>query len=300
MRTTGMVVVVVVFGGLGCFSTARYDDAHARRVASINARYEAERAEDERRQVELVAMLESHEAMLIPVGPLGRLGQAGQLTPLAALGPLGPLRPAPLSGPVSRVDERDDIVECRDHCERRGIDDAVDGWHTDDKLRTQCLHQICEPAYADALTKTYADADLHWVMSQLARSDGADIEALMALSHNQAVSHHIEDERRELAQLRARAGERRERERQAEIAASAQRRDAEVSSERSAHRARIQAAAFAARDGDPINARPSSVCAAGDDQLSRITGCRSELPVTDPGPALPPSLAAERPPTAGP
>jgi hypothetical protein len=137
-------------------------------------------------------------------------------------------------------------------------------------------------------------------MSQLARSDGADLEALMALSHNQAVLRHIEDERRELAQLRARAGERRDRERQAEIAASAHRRDAEISSERSAHRARIQAAAFAAKGGDPISARPSSVCAAGDDQLSRITGCHSELPVADPGPSLPSSMAAERSPTAGP
>jgi hypothetical protein len=44
MRMMGVVVIALaVTGGVGCFSTASYDHAHVRRVATINARYEAAR-----------------------------------------------------------------------------------------------------------------------------------------------------------------------------------------------------------------------------------------------------------------
>jgi hypothetical protein len=269
MRTTGLVVVAVVIGVVGCFSTASYDDAHARRVASINARYEAELVQEQQHQAVLVAALAADQALLIPI------------------------KSGALSGPVSRVDEREAIVECRNHCDHRGVDASLDEIHPNGPITAQCLHDICEPAYVDALTKTYVDADAHWVTNQIAVSEGADLEALMAFSHNQAVARHIEDDRRALAQLQAQTRQRVERERQAEIAASAQRRDLEITSGRAAHRVRVQAAAFAARDRGPISPGPSSLCAAGDPRLSTITGCRSE-------PALPdvaPPPQTEQPPT---
>ncbi len=258
MRATGLVVVVVVaVGAGGCFSTARYDDAHAQRVASINARYDAERLQDQEREVALVSALEEHRALLIPI------------------------KPGSLSAPVSRVDEREAIVECRSRCDRRGIDESLDGKHPNDQVKAQCLHEICEPAYVDALTKTYADADVRWVSSRLAASDGADLEALMTFSHNQAVSRHIEEDTRRLAQLRAHTNQHLEQDRQAEIAASARRRDSEIASGRAAQRARVRAAAFAARERGPISAGQSSLCAAGDPGLGSITGCRSEPPLPE-------------------
>jgi len=84
MRTTGLVVVVVVVGS-GCFSTARYDDAHLRRVASINARYAAESQRVAEQYASLVAVLDEERRDLIPMAP-------------------GP------DAPVSRIDEREDIV----------------------------------------------------------------------------------------------------------------------------------------------------------------------------------------------
>ena len=264
MRTTGLVVVVVVgLGGIGCFSTARYDDAHAQRVATINARYEAERLQEQEREASLVAALEEHRALLIPI------------------------KPGSLSAPVSRVDEREAIVECRSQCDRRGIDESLDGRHPNVRVKTQCLHDLCEPAYVDALTRTYVDADLRWVSGQLAASEGAEREALMTFSHNQAVSRHIEEDTRGLAQLQARASQRLEREHQAELAASARRRDSEIASGRAAHRARVQAAAFAAKDRDPLGAGQSSLCAAGDPRLSSITGCRPEPPRPELAPSPP-------------
>jgi len=262
MRTTGLVVVVVVaVGGLGCFSTARYEDAHIQRVASINARYEAERTQAQQREAELTAALEADRRLLAPTKPGSRCT------------------------PLHRVDEREAIVECRDQCERRAIDESLDGY-LNEQIRKQCVHEICEPAYVDALTKTYVDADVHWVTSQLAASENADLESLMAFSHNQQVSRHLDDEARGLAKLQAQVRQQLERDRQAEIAASAWRRDQDIASGRAAHRARVQAAAFAARDAAPIDFEQSSLCTEGDPRLSRITGCRVERPLPDLAPTL--------------
>ena len=133
----------------------------------------------------------------------------------------------------------------------------------------------------DALTKTYVNADIHWVTSQRALSEGAELESLLAFSHNQAVTRRIEEDTRGLAQLQAQNRQRLERDREAEIAASARRRDAEIASGRAAHRARLQAAAFAARDRGPIGAGELSLCTADDPQLRHVAGCRSEQPPPD-------------------
>jgi hypothetical protein len=254
MQATALVVVVAV-GGFGCFSTARYDDAHVQRVASINARYEAETLDEQQREVELAAVLEEHRALLVPIKPGSR------------------------SAPVRRVAEREDIVECRKQCERLG-DESLEA-SSKGQVEAQCVHEICEPAYVDALTKTYVNADSHWVASQLAVSEDAELESLLAFSHNQAVSRRIEDETRGLAQLQAQHRQHLERDRQAEIAVSARLRDSEIASGRAAHRARIQAAAFAARDGGPISAGESSLCTAGDPRLRHVAGCTPEQPLPD-------------------
>jgi hypothetical protein len=268
MRTTGLFVVMVVTGGLGCFSTARYDDAHTQRVAIINARYEAESAQEARRESELVSALEADEALLIPL----RLGG--------------------LSGPVSRVGDRPDIVECRTQCDRPSADPSVDGIHASGETRTQCLHDICDPAYTDALTRTYVEADVRWVGGQLAAREHADLESLMAFSHDRVVSRRIEDDRRRLAEAQAQARHHLAQVRQAEIAASARRRDLEIASARATHGAGVQAAAFAAKDVGSLSADQPSVCAAGDARLNRIIGCRLELPL----PELAPEPQLEHPP----
>jgi hypothetical protein len=68
MHATAVVVVVVV-GGFGCFSTARYDDAHVQRVANINARYEAENRREAEQYASRVAALDQLRAQLLPIPP---------------------------------------------------------------------------------------------------------------------------------------------------------------------------------------------------------------------------------------
>jgi hypothetical protein len=227
------------------------------RIANINARYEAEVAQAQVRETELIAELERYRALLIPI------------------------KPGSQSAPIRRVDERAAIVECRNRCARCAIDKSPDGRRPDDRVKAQCLHDICEPAYVEALTRTYVEADVRWVTKQAAVLEPRDLESLLAFSHNQAVSRQIEDQAREIARLQAQTRERLARARQAELAASALQRDSEIASGRAAHRARIEAAAFAARDPAPIAGRPSDLCAAGDPRSMRVGVCRLELPLPD-------------------
>lgn len=68
MRVTAVVVVIVV-GGFGCFSTARYDGAHVQRVANIHARYEAESRRQAEQYASRVAALDQLRAQLAPIPP---------------------------------------------------------------------------------------------------------------------------------------------------------------------------------------------------------------------------------------
>lgn len=208
MRTSGMAVAVIVTG-FACFSTARYDTAHVKRVVDINARYDAESRRQQDWIASNIAALDRLKASVIAIAP----GSS--------------------STPIHRVDERDDIVACRSEC-----------------TGAPCMREICQPAYADALVKTYASADLTWVTHQLSASTDADLEALLAFSHNQAVLRAIDAQVSSLAQLQDQARRRLEQEREREIRASIQQRDAEIVSGRAARRARVKAAAdaFAATD----------------------------------------------------
>lgn len=253
MRTVGLVAVVVVaLAGSACFRTARYERAHVQRVERITAHYDAERRLEDERAAALLAALERYRARLIPI------------------------QPGTASTPVMRVGERFDILECRTQCDRRGLDESLDGVHRDEPSRAQCLRDICEPAYADALARTYSEADLHRVTREHGRPPHPDLESLLALSHNQAILAHIDEETRRISELHAQTLERLERERRAELATSARQRDAEIASGRAEHRARVLGAAhaFDASRRGPLATRPPCPCSPADPHAGSAIACR--------------------------
>jgi hypothetical protein len=245
------MVVVAAIGGFGCFSTARYDDAHLQRVARINARYEAERRREDEQYATLASALDKFRMQLVPTKPGS-------------------------SVPVSRINERRDIVECRTRCVRAEAEPPAS---SDEAAQARCLHEVCRPAYVDALTKTYFDADVAWVTDQLSASDDADVdlEALLAFSHNQEVLRYIAAQAKVIEQLRARAHDRLDADHQGEVHASDQQRTSEIASGRAIRRARLRAAAYAftAMDRGPISARQPCVGATVDQLLSRVGECRA-------------------------
>jgi len=251
MRTAGLVVVVVV-GGSGCFSTARYDDAHLQRVASIHARYVAERQRVDEQYASLVAALDEQRADLIPMAPGS-------------------------DAPVSRIDDREEIVRCRSQCEHRAVAGPCEG--SSEPAKAACLHEVCRPAHLDALLKTYFRADLAWATSQRSVSNDAkgdaELEALMARSHNREVRRTLDEQIKALAQQRAQVQSRLARDRQGEIRASEQQRTSEIAAGRAVRRARLQAAADASppMGQGSISARQLGVAAIDDQLLSRVGSC---------------------------
>jgi len=222
MRNRGAVVAVVVMC-LSCFSTAAYDRAHIQRVSSINARYDAALEREREHHAALVAELDRRRALVVPVA-----SDAG-------------------GAPVNRVDQRADIVECRTMC------GAKPGDPTElSRARShmaQCLRDICLPSYVDALVKTYVHADAASATNQLALSSSADLETLLARSHNQALLAEIERQAAVLAQRHARARGNLEQQRQRELQTSMRQRDTEIATSRAARRARVKAAADAFAGG---------------------------------------------------
>jgi len=274
MRTPGVVVVVVV-GGFGCFSTARYDDAHLQRVASINARYAAESQRiDDQYASFVVALDKARREDLIPMTPGS-------------------------DAPVSRVDEREDIVLCRRQCEH----DAPAGpfERLNEPANAACLREVCRPAYLDALRTTYSRADVTWVASQRSLSSDpesdAEFESLMARSHNREVRRTLDEQARTLVRQRAQAERRLAQAYQGEIRASEQQRTSEITSGRAVRRARLQAEAdaFTARGQGSISARQRCVGAIDDQLLSRVGDC--PLGAGLPGGAA--SLQSSQPPEGG-
>ena len=277
MRMTGVAVVVAV-GGFGCFSTARYDDAHLRRVASINARYAAEsqRVDDQYASF-VVALDKVRMEDLIPMTPGS-------------------------DAPVSRVDEREDIVLCRRRCEYRA---PTGPFELRNEPANACLREVCRPAYLDALKQTYSRADVTWVASQRSLSSDperapesdAEFEALMARSHNREVRRTLDEQARALARQRAQAQRRLTQAYQDEIRASEQQRTSEIASGRAMRRVRLQAAAdaFTGMGQGPISARQRCVGAIDDQLLSRVGDC--PLGAGSPGGA--PSLQSSQPPEGG-
>lgn len=218
---THAVVAAVVMMCLGCLSTARYDRAHLQRVAQIHARYEGAIQREHQHYLSRLAELESRRAFVIPVIPA---------------------RPETMSAPLHRIDQRDDIVECRRRCASRRHRDADPS-----PTRSQavpCVRDICQ-SYIDALVETYAAADFAWVIGQLASTADTDIESLLALSHNQSLAASIDEQAKELARRQAQTRSHLEQQRGRELSASAQLRDSEIATARQARRARVKAAADA-------------------------------------------------------
>ena len=113
MRIRGVAIVVVAIVGAGCFSTARYESAHARRILDINARY----ADELRRQEA------SHAANLATLDELR--------------GSLIPIEPGSSSMPLLRVARRADILECRSQrAKAPGARDLCQVLYVDALLRT--------------------------------------------------------------------------------------------------------------------------------------------------------------------
>ena len=177
------MVLVAAIGGFGCFSTARYDDAHLQRVARINARYEAEHRREDEHYAALASALDKFRMQLIPTRP--------------------------------------------------GSSASADG--------------------------------------------DADLDALLAFSHNQEALRYIAAQTKIIEQLQARAHDRLDADRQGEVHASDQQRASEIASGRAIRRARLQAAAYAftAMDQGPISARQPCVGATGAQLLSRVGECRA-------------------------
>jgi hypothetical protein len=248
------MVVAVVVTGLSCFSTARYDHAHVQRVVNIDARYDEETRQEYERHASLATELDTLRASVIPI------------------------KPESSYAPVNRIDEREDIVECRRLCNDRAPGSSTELQHNRNPAAAQCVREICQPAYVDALSKRYFDADVTWVTSQLSSSNEAELESLLAFSHNRALLGTIDQQARASAQRHAHARSRVERERRREIEASMQLRDSEIASGRAAHRARVKAAAdtFAAVDhGIPPVARTTHAAPAATADPS--SGCASDL-----------------------
>lgn len=238
MRNRG-VVVAVALTCLSCFSTARYDRAHTQRVSNINARYDAAVEREHQHYISFVTDLGKRRASVIPVKV-----ESGH-------------------APVNPVDGRADIVTCRQSCASLRPAGPADP-RVQTQTVVQCLRDTCEPAYADAVVKTYFRADLTWVASQLASSSGADLEALLAFSHNQSLLADIEQQATVLAQRHTRARDHIEQQRRRALQESQQLRASEIEAGRAARRARVKAAAdaFAAEHGPssltPATSQPGS------------------------------------------
>jgi hypothetical protein len=239
MRTRG-VVVALFAAATGCFSTARYDREHQQRVVDINARYDEQSRRERERYGTLARELDIFQSLLIPV------------------------RPESAYDPVSRVDERDDIVECRRSCDEHAPGEAA-GRQAHEGAAAQCIRAICQPVYAAALIRTYHGADVSWVADQLTPSTSAELESLLAFSHNQAVLALIDAHHKALTEHQAHAHGQLEGHRQQEIRASLQQREAAIATGEAARRDRVKAAAAAFADEDriPPSSSPHLPAAAG-------------------------------------
>lgn len=138
------------------------------------------------------------------------------------------IAPGSSHAPVRRIEDRPDLVECRRQC-----------------AGAQCLRDICQPAYADALIKTYFHADETWVTQQLLASTHTDVESVLAFAHNQALQRTVDQQATTIEQHQRDARHRLDRARETEIRASLQRRDTDIASGRAARRARVKAKAEA-------------------------------------------------------
>jgi len=264
-----VAVVVVVVGCFGCFSTARYDDAHLQRVAIIHARYAAEGQSVDQQYESYLAALDKLRMELIAMTP-------------------------GMDVPVSPIVDREDLVLCRRQCEQEAPAGPFE--RQSEPAKAECVREACRPAYLDALRKTYFRANVTWVMSQPPGAGDADLEALMARSHNREVRRTLDEQTRALAQQLAQAQRRLAQAYQDEIRASEQQRTSEIASGRAVRRARLEAAAdaFTAMGQGPISARQRCVGAIDDQLLSRVGDCSLEAWL--PGGAA--SLQSSQPPGA--
>lgn len=158
-----LVAVSALVAGLSCVSTAPYHEAHRRRGADINARYDAERAERKSRARELLMEIDGLRTYLVAV----RAG-AGY-------------------SPVRRVEAQAELVDLAQKCRELGDQLALPPGATAadaEEFRVSCRAKVSDELYLPTLRATYYLADFDDMMAMYRSSSDADLEALLAYSHN--------------------------------------------------------------------------------------------------------------------
>jgi hypothetical protein len=217
LRRVLVLGIVCSVAGFSCFSTARYDTAHAWRVGSINKQHYAESKALEARYDELLRSFDDFRKFLIPVEDGGNYA------------------------PVSRVSARAEIAACSKTCGEY-FPPSLD---PDGKAKAECLKTICQKLYIDAVLATYYRADVSWVTEQLSTYEKGDMESLLAFSHNQSILGYVDEQRRAVEDMRAQARLHLAEKRRNELNSSWQQRESEVAVGYNAHRSRMMAVASA-------------------------------------------------------
>src|SRR5689334_16841973 len=144
-----MVVVFIVgaLAGTSCISSAKYEQAHQQRTAEINARYDAERAETERRGAQLVAIVEESRKGLVEVLPGSRYS------------------------PIDRFDQQDWFTNVQTQCAE--IQAEAKSTSGDAQLRNElgslaqeCRRKLYVELYYPALATRYFRANADLVLQQ--------------------------------------------------------------------------------------------------------------------------------------
>lgn len=196
-----------------CVNTAAIHQRHAMRANNINARYAKQRTEVTAQWNEVIRLIEKRREYLIPIAEGGGYQ------------------------PLDLIWESTEVRVMRSFCSKEEYRDVAD----------ECRKRLRD-MYFDALERRYNRADTQWVAAQLQAHDDADLESLLAYSHNSVMLAEIE---RELAEVKRKRDEHLaliERGRVAEISMSATERNRELA-EADARRRRAAAILAAGIDG---------------------------------------------------
>jgi len=217
------ILITIVLLQAGCFSSARFDQAHATRVHQINAEQDRRRAEVLKDAQELLELIYQRRKYLAPV------------------------KPGSQSSPLTRIDTRPEMEKFRALCASYDghIEQAIALGQDPSALKQgkdDCEAKYYREIYVPLLVSTYYKADAQWaIRTYLENPERYDIEALFLYSHNKAISQEIDRDVAQVVALRDWRLQRIESWRLEEISYSAAERDREVSLAREEHRRRMQA-----------------------------------------------------------
>ncbi len=230
-------VVVIAFGLMvSCFSTAKYDEAHAARVRAIDLEYGGMEADARRSASQLRKGIEELRQFLVPVVP----GSA--------------------YAPAERIDAGESYVQLRGICAQadRDADAQPDAglaarFH---QIADECRLDLFKKWYLPALRAKYYSADVTWVSQQWTK--GTDLESLFAYSHNTETLRGIREQEQIVEDMLERHVTSIRNMRASAVNASAQQRDGEVVAARAEHRAAMMAIANALQSSSQQSRRDES------------------------------------------